>query len=116
MRFVFRAEPDPPRKGWQIVHYVGDDRLVGEERFHEEADAKAWASRLNVMASPRFSTVSGFLRHAAIAGNGTVARPGQSPSSPARNPTRPDGRSTGRRGITSIPRSRFDQSKWPSRL
>ena len=52
MRFVFRAEPDPPRKGWQIVHYVGDDRLVGEERFCTEAAAKAWASWLNALAEP----------------------------------------------------------------
>jgi hypothetical protein len=51
-RFVFIAEPDPARKGWQIVHYVGDDRLVSEERFHEEADARAWASMLNAMAEP----------------------------------------------------------------
>jgi hypothetical protein len=57
LRFVFVAEPhvdnlDRTILGWQIVHYVGDDRLVGEERFRTEAAAKAWAHRLNRMAEP----------------------------------------------------------------
>jgi hypothetical protein len=57
MRFVFVAEPrldslDRTIRGWQIVHYVGDDRLVGEERFRTEVAAKAWAGTLNAMAEP----------------------------------------------------------------
>ena len=58
MTFVFVAEPRLDSlgrtiRGWQIVHYVGDDRLVGEERFCTEAAARAWASRLNALAAPR---------------------------------------------------------------
>jgi hypothetical protein len=57
IRFVFVAEPyldslDRTIQGWQIVHYVGDDRLVDEERFPTEAAAKACADRLNALARP----------------------------------------------------------------
>ena len=57
MAFVFVAEPrldslDRTIRGWQIVHYVDEDRFVGPERFCTEAAARAWASRLNRMAEP----------------------------------------------------------------
>ena len=57
--FVFVAEPrldslDRTIRGWQIVHYVGDDRFVGPERFCTEAVARAWARRLNALAERHF--------------------------------------------------------------
>ena len=57
MTFVFVAEPrldslDRTIRGWQIVHYVGDDRFVGPERLCTEAAARAWARRLNALAEP----------------------------------------------------------------
>jgi hypothetical protein len=53
-RFVFTAEPDPARNNWRVVCFDGVDRFDMARGFLNEARAKAWASRLNAMATRSF--------------------------------------------------------------